>query len=248
MDIFKTPQASHEHSLKTLDLLYDHDDFMDSISSVLDLGCGEGLDINWWASADIRDEDATPHNYRCFAIDKTLKSFVKPGNVHTFESDLMDYRISKPVDLVWCHNFLQYMENPAAALRKIHSLLSPGGVLILAVPQTVNIEDNRWSSKCLPGQPFSFTISNLIYMLAASGFDCHDGMFTKESDDPWLWAMVYKSELAPVKADETTWYELLQKGILPARAEVSVRAKGYLNQADLVTRWLDNSIVLWDRV
>lgn len=248
MDLFKTPQESHEHSLKTLNLLYDHDDFMDSISSVLDIGCGEGLDTLWWASASSRDEVPVPHNYRCFAMDKKLKSFTAPKNVYTTESDIMDYLISKPVDMVWCHNFLQYTENPAAVLRKIYQLMSPGGVMILAVPQTVNIVDNRWESKCLPGQPFSFTISNLIYMLAASGFDCHDGMFTKQADDPWLVAMVYKSDHAPVLTNETTWYELLKKKLLPARAEPAVFAKGYLAQSDLVTRWVDNSIVLWDRV
>ena len=248
MDLFKTAEESHAHSLEMLELFYDHDDFMDSITSVLDLGCGEGLDINWWAGATMRDEESTPHNYRCFAVDKELKKFAHPANVHTFESDMREYLISKPVDLIWCHNTLQYVENPAEALRKMWTLLQPGGVLLLAVPQTVNIEYSRWSSKCLPGQPFSFTISNLIYMLAASGFDCLDGMFTKKADDPWLWAMVYKSDHEPVKTDETNWYDLLKKDLLPARAKDAVFANGYLDQSKLVTRWIDNSIVLWDRV
>lgn len=248
MDIFNTPEESHAHSLEMLELFYDHDDFMDSITSILDLGCGEGLDINWWATATSRDDNPIPHNYRCFAVDKNLKKFSHAPNVRTFEADMVDYIISRPVDLIWCHNALQYVENPAQALRKMWHLLQPGGVLILAVPQTVNIEYNRWASKCLPGQPFSFTISNLIYMLAASGFDCLDGMFTKKADDPWLWALVYKSDHEPVKTDETTWYELLEKDLLPTKAKDAIFAKGYLDQSQLITRWIDNSIVLWDRV
>jgi hypothetical protein len=46
MTIFKNAQDSHEHSLKTLNDLYEHDDFMESIGRVVDLGCGyDALDL-----------------------------------------------------------------------------------------------------------------------------------------------------------------------------------------------------------
>ena len=49
MDRFNNAHQSHEHSLKVLELVSKYDDFMDSLTSVADMGCGEGLDINWWA-------------------------------------------------------------------------------------------------------------------------------------------------------------------------------------------------------
>ena len=252
MDLFKSGKESHTHSMEIIDLLYDHDDFMDSIKSILDAGCGDGDDIMWWANSITRDEKPTRHNYRCVAMDKNLQRFLRnkniPSNLHSLEGDFETDAISRPVDLVWCHNSLQYVENPAAALRNFNKYLTPGGVLILSVPQTVNIEDNRWSSKCFPGQPFSFTISNLIYMLACAGFDCKDGLFMKKADDPWLNVMVYKSEHKPIKTTDTNWYELVDRKLLPASADAAVMRFGNLSQADLITRWIDQSIILWDRV
>lgn len=252
MDLFKTGADSHQHSKKILDLLYDHDDFMDSIKRIMDVGCGDGHDIIWWADAETRDDVPERHNYACIALDKNLKRYNgnkhKPKNVIAVEADFMTHKLSRPVDLIWCHNTLQYTENPAAALRKFNEFLAPGGVLLLSVPQTVNIEHNRWSSNCYPGQPFSFTISNLIYMLACAGFDCKDGLFNKEAGSPWLNGMVYKSEHAPVVTTETTWYELMAKGLLPDSADAAVTRFGYLPQNELLTRWIDQDVILWDRV
>ena len=164
------------------------------------------------------------------------------------EGDFETYKLSRPVDLIWCHNSLQYAENPAAVLRKFNEYLSPGGVMIISVPQTVNIEHSRWSSVCYAAQPFSFTISNFIYMLAAAGFDCKDGLFHKKADDPWITAMVYKSEHAPVISTDTSWYELMAHKLLPDTADKAILEYGYLSQHQLVTRWIDQDLILWDRV
>ena len=252
MDLFKSSAESHAHSRTILDLLYDHDDFMDSIKSIMDVGCGDGEDILWWANAETRDDVPERHNYRCIALDKNLKRFNRnknvPKNLHAQEGNFETYNLSRPVDLIWSHNSLQYSENPAATLRKFNEYLSDGGVLVLSVPQTVNIEYSRWSSVCYAGQPFSFTISNLIYMLASAGFDCKDGMFHKQHDSPWLSAMVYKSEIDPVITTDTSWYELMDKELLPDTADKAVARFGYLAQHELITRWIDQDIILWDRM
>jgi 2-polyprenyl-3-methyl-5-hydroxy-6-metoxy-1,4-benzoquinol methylase len=66
---FKNSQESHEHSLETLNLLYEYDDFMRSIKTVADIGCGQGLDLEWWATRTTRDDDATPLNIECIGVD-----------------------------------------------------------------------------------------------------------------------------------------------------------------------------------
>ena len=252
MDLFKSNRESHEHSKKIFDLLYDHDDFMDSIQRIMDVGCGYGDDIVWWAEAETRDDVPEPHNYTCIALDKNIKNYnsrhVKPKNIHAIEADVDTYKISRPVDLIWCHNTLNYVENPAHTLRKFNEFLVPGGVLILSVPQMPNIEYNRLVTNCYPMQPVVFNITNLIYMLACAGFDCKDGLFMKEPDSPWLNVMVYKSDHAPVISTDTTWYELMAKKLLPNTADVAINKFGFLPQNELVTRWIDQSIVLWDRV
>lgn len=248
--MFSSSQESHKHSLETLNLLYDHDDFMDSITSVADLGCGAGHDIMWWATLQTRDDEPVSHNYRCIGIDKETRQFGygKPSNLRIVEADFDKTTLATPVDLVWSHDSLQYSENPAATLRTWNQMLSPGGAFIVIVPRTVNIEMNRWSTVTYSRQMFSFTITNLIYMLAAAGFDCKDGMFMKHPDDPWLHAMVYKSDHAPRPVNETTWYELRDLGLLPDSFDSSIFRYGFARQEDLVTRWIDQSITDWSLI
>jgi SAM-dependent methyltransferase len=250
MGQFKTNQESHDHAMNILMDIYDHDDFLESIDSVIDVGCGEGDEILWWATLETRDEVPVPHDYRCIGIDKDVKQFrhPKPQNLHVLEGDFTTSKISRKVDMVWAHNSLQFTENPAATLRHWNEYLNDGGVLCVTVPQTVNIENNRWVSETRSGQPFSFTISNLIYMLACAGFDCKDGLFKKKANDPWITAFVYKSEHAPVSTTETNWYELMEKELLPDSADDAVKKRGMLHQHDLMTRWLDNDIIIWSRV
>ena len=251
MELFKSPEQSHEHSMEVLSLIYDHDDFMESLTSIADVGCGHGQDIFWWSMVQNREESPTPYNYRCLAIDKNIKQYAMPipDNLKLIQDDFSTCKLSKPVDLVWCHDSLQYVENPFSAIKNFNSMLSEGGVLVLMVPQTVNIEHNRWVSQTHSHQLFSFTITNLIYMLACAGFDCKESHFYKKPNDPWLYAMVYKSDNAVIASpSEVSWYDLLETDLLPKSAEKAIKKKGYLSQHDLVTRWLDKSVVDWSRV
>ena len=49
--MFASPEESHEHSLETLKSFEQHLEFVESISTVCDIGCGsQQLDINYWAT------------------------------------------------------------------------------------------------------------------------------------------------------------------------------------------------------
>lgn len=114
MDRFNNSHQSHEHSLKVLELVSNYDDFMDSLTSVADMGCGEGLDINWWARNEyieiIEDEQGNvtetirPRNYRCYAVDKNIKQINKemlPDSVNIIEGNFERRVLSRPVDMIW---------------------------------------------------------------------------------------------------------------------------------------------------
>ena len=66
---FVHPGDSHGHSLQVLNALYEYDDFMASVDSMIDLGSGTGDDLIWWATATTRDEVPEPLNIRCYGID-----------------------------------------------------------------------------------------------------------------------------------------------------------------------------------
>jgi hypothetical protein len=79
-------------------------------------------------------------------------------------------------------------------------------------------------------------------MLAVTGWDCKNGFFLKNPQDPWLHAIVYKSEYKPMDPRTTDWFKLKELGLLPETAERSVYAHGELFQHDLVLPWLDHGL------
>ena len=107
-DIFNLPEHSHQHSLKTLELISAYDDFMDNLNVICDMGCGHGLDILWWANATyVDDQDAVQRrNYKCFGVDLDISKIPsdKPRNLHLVDQDFETPSVSVKIDLLWSHD------------------------------------------------------------------------------------------------------------------------------------------------
>ena len=244
---FDGPKQSHEHSLQTLNTLYEFDDFMESVSTVLDLGCGTGQDMLWWSTRTTRDLDnPRPLNIRCTGVDRTEYCITRhpliTSRSRDFESD-MDLP-TKRFDLLWCHDSFQYAKDPYHTLVRWRELTAKGGMLILIVPQTTNIYRNRQQYEALDGCHYHWTLPTLIYMLAASGWDCAGGFFRKQPDDPWIHCVVYRSEQEPAGLG-TRWYDLAERQLLPQSAAQGINRRGYLAQQDLLLPWLDKSLITY---
>lgn len=246
MTSFKNAQESHAHSLRVLNDLYEHDDFMESVGRVIDLGCGrEALDLQWWATRTTRDDDPTPLNIRCTGVDlvDSLSSEARIANVTYLRNDLETLQqLKHGQDILWCHDVFQYMINPMQCLANWRGLCARDGMLVLVVPQTTNIEFSRQAFDQPSGCYYNHTMVSLIHMLAVTGWDCSSGFFLKQPNDPWLYAIVYNSIHQAMDPRSTTWYHLVEKGLLPASAAESVNKYGYLRQHDLVLPWIDKSL------
>lgn len=244
MALFKCHEDSHEHSLKTLTLLQEYDSFLDNIQVVADMGCGVGLDSKWWATLSTRDDPPELHNYQVFAVDKDL-SILDPEvralkNVVAIEGNFEERVISRQVDLMWAHNSLQYSRNPLACLSMWKQTMNVNGMLVLAVPQSTYMYNNRLQVVSHSGQFFSYNLMNLTYMLAVSGFDTRDAYFYREPNSPWLYAAVYASEHEPISSD-ATWYDLAERQLVSDRIIASVNKYGYAKLDDVVVSWLDKN-------
>ena len=240
-----TPEESHEQSLFTLNELYKHDDLMDSIRSVADVGCGTGLDIKWWAECQSRDDDPIPHNYKCYAVDLNPKlNYKTPKNLHVLKKDFTKAPfLPIKVDLIWSHDSLGYVRDPYQTLCTWNEQMTNGGMLVVITPQTHNIEYNRIHINQFPGHLYSFNIINLVFMMACAGFDCKDGLYYKGQHDPWLHAVVYKSKHKPMDPLKTTWHELREKKLLPQSFDESIQRFNYVkNQPHLILRWINGSL------
>jgi len=242
---FTSGEHSHQHSLETLNQLYEYDDFMLSVETMVDMGCGTGLDLEWWATRTTRDDTPKPLNIRCTGIDSAPElSVAKKYHNVTYKSlDIETFipKDKKTYDVIWCHDVFQYMINPFQTLRNWRETMSPDGMLVLILPQTTNLEFKAQAFDQPDGVYYNWTMVSLIHVLAVSGFDCAGGFFLKNPDDPWLHAVVYNSNHPVMDPRSTRWYELSERGLLPESAVDCIQRHGYLRQRDLVLPWLDKS-------
>lgn len=245
MALFKNAESSHRHSQFIRDLLYQYDSFLDSLQVVADFGCGQGLDLEWWATLKTRDDPPEPRNYLCYAVDKNIKQIKSDianlPNVHAIQADLEDPDrfISRQIDLVWCHDVFQYITNPLYTLRQWNEMMSVNGMLVMSIPQTVHYEHNRLNNLSHNGWYFNHNVVNMMYLLAVNGFDCRDAYFYKEANDMWLHVAVYKSDIAPMDPRHTTWHDLVDANLVNESVKNCISQFGYVRQEEILTTWLN---------
>jgi len=245
MALFKNPYDSHTHSMEVLDQIYGYDSFLDNIFTVADMGCGEGMDVKWWATLETRDDPPEPRNYLVYAVDKDT-SKIDPDtlalpNVTAIQGNFEERIIPRNVDIIWSHDSLQYAKNPLKCLASWKKTLNVNGMLLLAVPQTTYIHNNKLVVETHSHQYYSYNILNLMYLLAVSGFDCNDAYFYRKENSPWLYAGVYATEHEPMSAD-TSWYELMERGLINDFVAQGIHKRGYAKLEDVVVRWFDRNL------
>lgn len=247
MDQFKNSYESHEHSLQILELLYGYDSFLDSIEVIADMGCGEGLDANWWATLETRDEPPIPRNYLVYAIDKDVSKVenrVKElPNVKLIEGDFEKKLLPRKVDLMWAHDVFQYAINPMETLKNWSMQMNTNGMLVMSLPQSMTYVYNQLNFRTTHYNYFNYNLCNLIYMLAVNGFDCNDAYFYKNVNNNWINLAVYKS-FDPMDPRTTSLYDLADKGLLHPSVVNSLNTFGYIRQEDIIYPWLDKDFYL----
>ena len=245
---FRNAEESHAHSLQTLNMLYEYDDFMASIDTMVDLGCGTGMDLEWWATRTTREDVPKPLNIDCIGVDLAPQLAIAkkyPNIIYQpvdFETQIYPKK-KKLFDVLWCHDAFQYALNPIETLSRWWYTASDGAMLAIVVPQTTNFQARQQMFVQPTGVYYHHTLVSLIHMLSVAGWDCRGGFFKKNPTDSWLHAIVYKSTHKPMNPQTTTWYELVDKQLLPESADACVNRHGELRQQELIVPWLDKSLM-----
>jgi hypothetical protein len=246
MALFRNAYASHDHSLEVLNILYGYDSFLDSLTTIADMGCGEGLDTEWWATLTTRDDPPEPRNYTVYAMDQDIKQ-IDPSilannpNIIPIEGNFEERKIPRQVDLIWSHDSFQYSQKPFECLATWKGMLNLNGMLVLSIPQTTYLHNNRLVVSSHNHQYYSYNVLNLMYMLAISGFDCRDAYFYRKENSPWLYAGVYASEHEPLTT-QATWYDLAERNLINDSIINSVNKYGYARLEDVIVNWFDKNI------
>lgn len=245
MALFKNPEESYQHTQFIRDLLYQYDSFLDSLEVIADFGCGEGLDIKWWAQLETRDDPPEPRNYLCYAVDQNIKQIRKEvtalPNVRVIKADLeeTDRFISRQIDLIWCHDVFQYLIDPLNTLRCWNDMMSVNGMMLLSLPQSIHYANNRLNNNSYNGWFYNHNAVNLMYMLGVNGFDCRDAYFYKNPNDMWLHIAVYKTDIDPMNPRTTTWHDLVDANLVNESVKQCIDRYGYVRQDEILTTWLD---------
>tara|TARA_B100000809_G_C15066610_1_gene504409 strand:- start:142 stop:909 length:768 start_codon:yes stop_codon:yes gene_type:complete len=247
--LLNNSQARSLHARKFLEQIYQHPELVMSISSVLDIECGNGADTEWWATLMNYDEkNPKPLEInvtscsRISEMNKQVKDLERVNYIQTQKEFWKTLDIQK-YDVVWCHSVLHKFTNFYEVLLNINSLQDEDGMLCVTVPKIHNIFYNDPDYRLYPDCHTDINIVNLIYGLSLAGYDCRDAYFMQEKNSNLINAVVYKSSDLTYNLDEVTPYDLMEMDRLPASMVTQLNKFGYISNKNLFLSWLDGTLV-----
>lgn len=109
--------------------------FPEKVHSILDIGCGEGVNLKYFKSL-------LPES-NLFAIEPSIESqkHLKKLGVTIIEEDVdtsWDNSYQDKFDIIILRHVLEHFMDPVKILRKIKSVLSSSGIVYIAVPDNLN--------------------------------------------------------------------------------------------------------------
>jgi SAM-dependent methyltransferase len=238
--LLSNPASSNLHASNYLEMVFQFEEMLESIDSVLDVGCADGYSSSYWAEAGILDdeENLVPLNINVTAIDKqnTFDESNQHKNINFIQTDWMSFEPKETYDVIWAHNVLHLAQDPLQFLHKMNNLCNEGGMLCLSFPTLVNTFYAEPDYRIYTEAQHQITIISLIHMLVLSGFNCNDGYFLKEPNSNIINALVYKDTDKLYNYNEISLYEL--NDMFPQSVQNQLTKFGYITNKNLLLTWL----------
>jgi SAM-dependent methyltransferase len=142
---------------------------------IFEYGCGLGVNVAWSAQA---------HGYD---ISLQARAFARSKGIHVYDS--MTEVPAEAFPVVISSHVLEHIDDPLSALLEMRRVLTPGGVLILAIPR----EKHGKSSLVPDGDAhlYSWTFRTINNLLLRCGFTLLDNRMT--------WGPTGLKKLAPLE-------------------------------------------------
>ena len=141
---------------------------------VLDIGCGRGQSL----------KILSQYGYECYGTELSAfaaRAASSVSQARIFTQSLLDCHFpDRFFDLVLMWHVLEHLPNPKEVIGEIFRILTPGGTLLLCVPNIESIQarlsGRRWFHLDLPRHLYHYSPSALRSLLARCGFHiirCH---------------------------------------------------------------------------
>jgi 2-polyprenyl-3-methyl-5-hydroxy-6-metoxy-1,4-benzoquinol methylase len=104
---------------------------------ILDIGCGAGTHARALSERGLIIDGITLSEKE----KSSATEWCRKVHLHNCESGLPD--LTKKYDCVICSHVLEHIASPGLLLKNIHQILSPHGVLVVALPNLLNYK-SRW--------------------------------------------------------------------------------------------------------
>lgn len=189
--------------------------------SLLDLGCGDGENLRKFSDAGFLTTGVEP--------DPTAREVaLKHGRVYPGTAEQLPVEIAtRKFDTVLLSHVLEHCQNPRTALMNIHSLVAPGGRVILEVPNSDALAFWRykqcWPWTDVPRHLHFFSEHSLASLLDQCGFRVTTTLFlgyVRQFQPQWItWQQHIEEALHPTTRDarRESWRLLFRTMFGPAR-------------------------------
>ncbi len=159
----------------------------------LDIGCGIG-DISLYLAK--KGWTGTAIDYSDIAIERTKKNLAAYPNIDVKKTALEEMTGQYKTALMW--DVLEHIEHDEAALKKISTLLAPGGKILIAVPS--NPREWRWDDQFY-GHFRRYTVADMTRKMTNAGLK---PIFFWDFTFPIFWIMrrAYTVVKSAPKVDE----------------------------------------------
>ncbi|MDO5493393.1 MAG: methyltransferase domain-containing protein [Nesterenkonia sp.] len=121
---------------------------------IVDLGCGPGTGMPvlraLWPEASIVGVDSSAE-----MLERAAQSTADDASVSYLRSDIRDFRLDEPADLVVSNAALQWLPEHRALLPQIMDQVAPGGALAVQVPGNFDAPSHRLLSEFATSAPYS---------------------------------------------------------------------------------------------
>ena len=137
--------------------------------TLLDVGCGAGFFVR----------EAAERGFSAQGIEfsrEAVEFGMREGDIRLTEGDLLHTPFpDSSFDIVTLWHVMEHLPRPVETLKRIRSLLKPGGILVAAVPNFDSLQARffrgRWYHLEVPRHLYHFTPGTLRRLLDAGGFN-----------------------------------------------------------------------------